>query len=87
MFSPMKPVLLIRMSVREFLLEGFWILSEEPQCAPGIYGFSLLVLQRSWPNVAFPPVVRTAHSMLQSCIWTEFCWLFLLLHLIHLLNL
>lgn len=58
----MKSVLLIRMSVRMFLLGVFWILSEEPQCALGIYGFSLLVLQRSWPNVALPPVDKTAHS-------------------------
>lgn len=64
MFSPIKSGLLIRMSVRKFLLEASWILSEEPQCALGIYGFPLLVLQKSWPNVAFPPVDRTAHSML-----------------------
>lgn len=58
MFSPMKPVPLIRMSVRKFHLGAFWILSEEPQCAPGIYGFSLLVLQRSWPNVASPLLIE-----------------------------
>lgn len=58
-FSPKKTVLLIRTSIRKFLLVGVWILSEKKNHnvhrAPTV---PLLVLQRSWPNVAPPTLIE-----------------------------
>lgn len=64
MFSPVNPVLLIGQSVRKSPLDGSWNLMGEPQSAPVIFGFPQLVLLRSWPNVAFPLLIR----QLPSCL-------------------
>lgn len=64
MFSPVNPVLLIGQSVRKSPVEGSWILMEEPQSAPVIFGFPQLVLPRSRPKVAFPLLIR----QLPSCL-------------------